>query len=307
MTAGGRRHVASLGAARAGVPGDAGLAHTGVNLGAAGRRRRPGSAPWVRATFVDAVAPITSQWCCGNRVRRSGATTHRRVSGSPARSWTTVRPPPPTSRTGWPDPCRRPPPSRRPRRRGAVEAREQRVYGTRGRGRPAKVFALTDCGRDAFDQAYDELAADALRFITETGGDGRGVGVRPPPGRPRIERATVRDRRRPQPPRTRTAGARAGAHARRVRCHGAPGARSGEQLCQHHCPVAHVAAQFPQLCEAETEVFSRLLGTPCPAAGHHRPRRRRVHDLRARTPPAPVRHRTSRETAPEEPRMTRPR
>jgi hypothetical protein len=39
-------------------------------------------------------------------------------------------------------------------------------------------------------------------------------------------------------------------------------AASGEQLCQHHCPVAHVAAEFPQLCEAETEAFARLLGTP---------------------------------------------
>ena len=36
---------------------------------------------------------------------------------------------------------------------GAVEAREQRVYGTRGRGRPAKVFVLTDSGRDDFNQA----------------------------------------------------------------------------------------------------------------------------------------------------------
>jgi hypothetical protein len=26
--------------------------------------------------------------------------------------------------------------------------------------------------------------------------------------------------------------------------------------------VAHVAAEFPQLCEAETEAFARLLGTP---------------------------------------------
>ena len=34
----------------------------------------------------------------------------------------------------------------------------------------------------------------------------------------------------------------------------------GEQICQHHCPVAHVAAQFPQLCEVETRAFSRLLG-----------------------------------------------
>ena len=37
---------------------------------------------------------------------------------------------------------------------------------------------------------------------------------------------------------------------------------NGEQICQHHCPVAHVAAEFPELCEAETEAFGRLLGTP---------------------------------------------
>ena len=36
---------------------------------------------------------------------------------------------------------------------------------------------------------------------------------------------------------------------------------SGGQLCQHHCPVAHVAAEFPQLCEVETAVIGRLVGT----------------------------------------------
>ncbi|HEV8526372.1 MAG TPA: helix-turn-helix domain-containing protein, partial [Actinomycetes bacterium] len=36
---------------------------------------------------------------------------------------------------------------------GVIEARDQRFYGPRGRGRPAKVFALTDSGRDAFFQA----------------------------------------------------------------------------------------------------------------------------------------------------------
>jgi len=39
-----------------------------------------------------------------------------------------------------------------------------------------------------------------------------------------------------------------------------PAALRGIQLCQGHCPVQDVAAQFPQLCEAETEAFSRLLG-----------------------------------------------
>jgi len=38
-------------------------------------------------------------------------------------------------------------------------------------------------------------------------------------------------------------------------------AGSGMQLCQHHCPVAHVAAEFPVLCEAETAAFAELLGT----------------------------------------------
>ena len=34
---------------------------------------------------------------------------------------------------------------------------------------------------------------------------------------------------------------------------------SGVQLCQHHCPVQHVAAEFPQLCDAETAALGRLL------------------------------------------------
>ena len=34
----------------------------------------------------------------------------------------------------------------------------------------------------------------------------------------------------------------------------------GEQLCQQHCPVSHVAHEFPQLCEAETEAIGRVLG-----------------------------------------------
>ena len=34
----------------------------------------------------------------------------------------------------------------------------------------------------------------------------------------------------------------------------------GEQLCQQHCPVSHVAHEFPELCEAETAAISRMLG-----------------------------------------------
>ncbi|WP_053655115.1 helix-turn-helix transcriptional regulator [Streptomyces sp. MMG1121] len=140
-----------------------------------------------------------------------------------------------------------------------VEAREQRVYGTRTRGRPAKVFALTDCGRDAFDQSYDKLAADALRWIAEREGGPEAVAAF---ARARIASQAAAYRRAIEAV---TPDKRTEALAKALSLDGyAATARSapvGEQLCQHHCPVAHVAEQFPQLCEAETEIFAELLGT----------------------------------------------
>lgn len=139
-----------------------------------------------------------------------------------------------------------------------IESREQRVYGARTRGRPAKVFALTDCGRDAFDQSYDKLAADALRWISERHGEKAVVEF----ARERItaQAEVYREAMDTAPPERRTE-----ALAKALTADGyAATARSapvGEQLCQHHCPVAHVAEQYPQLCEAETEIFSALLGT----------------------------------------------
>ncbi|MGY1528624.1 helix-turn-helix transcriptional regulator [Streptomyces sp. MN3] len=140
-----------------------------------------------------------------------------------------------------------------------VEARDRRVYGTRSRGRPAKVFALTDCGRDAFDQSYDKLAVDALRWIGEREGGSDAIAAF---ARARIaaQAGVYRKAVEAVPPEKRTE-----ALAKALSADGyAATARSapvGEQLCQHHCPVAHAAEQFPQLCEAETEFFAELLGT----------------------------------------------
>ena len=35
---------------------------------------------------------------------------------------------------------------------------------------------------------------------------------------------------------------------------------AAEQLCQGHCPIQELASSFPEFCDAETEVFSRLIG-----------------------------------------------
>ncbi|MFF0341121.1 helix-turn-helix transcriptional regulator [Kribbella sp. NPDC004875] len=140
---------------------------------------------------------------------------------------------------------------------GLVESREERVYGPRGRGRPAKVFVLTDTGRHAFHQAYDDLATTAMRFIAEAGGDDAVAEF----ARRRV--AEVEERYREQLAQA-PEGKKAQALAQALTADGYAASTAeaghGAQLCQHHCPVAHVAEQFPQLCEAETEVFSRLLG-----------------------------------------------
>ena len=39
-----------------------------------------------------------------------------------------------------------------------------------------------------------------------------------------------------------------------------PGLGDSVQICQHNCPMGDVAEQFPQVCEAETEMFSKLTG-----------------------------------------------
>ena len=54
---------------------------------------------------------------------------------------------------------------------GLLAEREPRPSGHRGRGRPARTYALTDAGRAEFPHAYDDLANTALRYLRDTGGD----------------------------------------------------------------------------------------------------------------------------------------
>ena len=140
---------------------------------------------------------------------------------------------------------------------GTLEAREPRIHGARGRGRPARVFAVTDAGRDHFDQQYDDLAVQALRFLAETGGDGAVVEFarRRVAGIEETFHRAVAEEPGLEPSEALARALTQGGYAASVRQ-----GPVGEQLCQQHCPVSHVAHAFPQLCEAETQMFSRLLG-----------------------------------------------
>lgn len=141
---------------------------------------------------------------------------------------------------------------------GVLAQRQSRSTARRGRGRPAKVFVITDAGRDTFGHSYDDLAADALRFLAETAGDGavaefaaRRLRALTEKYRSAVEAAPVEERPRVLAEALTADGFAASAST----------TPAGAQICQHHCPVAHVAAEFPQLCEAEAAMFADLLGS----------------------------------------------
>ncbi len=139
---------------------------------------------------------------------------------------------------------------------GAVEARDPRLVGARGRGRPAKVFALTETGRDGFDQAYDDLALEALRFLRETGGEDavRSFAER------RVAFVDTRfEALREQQPDRHPVEVLADVFSEEGYAAAVRASPVGDQLCQQHCPVSHVAHEFPQLCEAETAAIARVL------------------------------------------------
>jgi len=142
-----------------------------------------------------------------------------------------------------------------------VETREVRNTRPRGRGRPAKAFALTAAAREDLNpHLYDGIATAALRWIAEHGGPEAVAAFAASQVGSLEERCRAALREASDEP-----IARAEALAKALTAEGyaanATTIASGGQLCQHHCPVAHVAAEFPQLCDAETEVISRLIGT----------------------------------------------
>jgi predicted ArsR family transcriptional regulator len=139
---------------------------------------------------------------------------------------------------------------------GILEARDPRVASTRGRGRPSKVFVMTDAGRAQFEHSYDDLAVAALKFMVADSGDHL-VNAFAESRAEDIERkATPFLAKRAKKIDALATFLTEQGYAASVEKRG-----TGEEICQHHCPIAHVAAEFPQLCEAETQAFSRLLGT----------------------------------------------
>jgi predicted ArsR family transcriptional regulator len=146
---------------------------------------------------------------------------------------------------------------------GDAESVPAAAWQQAGRGRPAKRFRLTAAGRAKLDHSYDDLAAAAMRQLREIGGEDA---VRTFARRridailADVEGAESDADADVEAAAERVAGAltKAGYVATTARV---GGPIHGVQICQHHCPVSHVAEEFPELCEAEQQAMAEVLGT----------------------------------------------
>ena len=152
-------------------------------------------------------------------------------------------------------------------RDGVIEVKRVARAGARA-GRPARRYVLSSQGQSTLGNDYLDIATIALQRLGELAGP---EAVR----QFAVERFGEMERR--YAPVVEQAGpditARAQVLSELLSRDGfvasaasieakapLPAALSSVQLCQGHCPIQQLAAQFPVFCDVETEVISRLVG-----------------------------------------------
>lgn len=147
---------------------------------------------------------------------------------------------------------------------GEIQVHTAAPPGKRGRGRPARHYVATHAARTTFAEGYSEIANRALAYLQQVAGDKALDSFAASRGRDLERRYMAVVEAAGKDPADR---ARALADALTLDGYAATIRDVGDgtyavQLCQGHCPVRDVAGKFHELCEAETQAFSRLLGVP---------------------------------------------
>ncbi len=152
-------------------------------------------------------------------------------------------------------------------RNGVIEVKRVAKAGG-GAGRPARRYVLSSQGQSTLGNDYLDIATLALKQLQAMAGDDAVRAFA-------VERFADMERR--YTPEIDQAGTDIAARARALSAALSrdgfvasaasieakaplPAALSSVQLCQGHCPIQQLAAQFPVFCDVETEVFSRLVG-----------------------------------------------
>ena len=133
-----------------------------------------------------------------------------------------------------------------------IAEHEPSAPSKRGRGRPARHYVATERAHVHLADGYSDLASKALGYLGQLGGDEAVESFAAARSReidagsdPRVRAQALAD------------ALTQDGYAATVRDIG--GGTLAVQLCQGHCPIQNVAGDFPQLCDAETLAFGKLL------------------------------------------------
>ncbi|MGC0144250.1 MULTISPECIES: helix-turn-helix transcriptional regulator [unclassified Pseudactinotalea] len=144
---------------------------------------------------------------------------------------------------------------------GQIRVRPESPLHPRGRGRPAKRYIATAEARPRLDDGYSRVALMAIEQLRDRLGDeaveqfaDRRADEMVGRYRQAVEAAGQDPADRARMLADLLSADGYAASTRPV------GANLAIQLCQGHCPVHAIAAQYPQMCESETRAFSELLG-----------------------------------------------
>lgn len=152
-------------------------------------------------------------------------------------------------------------------RNGVIEVKRVAKAGS-GAGRPARRYVLSSQGQSKLGDDYLNIASSALRKLEEIAG---ADAVREYAEErfaelerryaPEVEAAgeDITSRAMALSQALSRDGYVASAHSIEAKAP-LPAEFSSVQLCQGHCPIQQLAAEFPVFCDTETKVFSRLVG-----------------------------------------------
>ncbi len=135
-------------------------------------------------------------------------------------------------------------------------------------GRPATLYRLTEAAEASFPQSSDRVALDLLARMEKV------IGAE---ALEKLFQARLRDLSKQYT--ERLAGAKTWAekltilaqirdeegylcNVEAIPAGSVEGSAGGARLIEHHCPVAAIAKQHPQVCRYELELFKRVLGDP---------------------------------------------
>jgi len=143
----------------------------------------------------------------------------------------------------------------------ALSAAELITFETRRkpRGRPVRLYRLTDAGHDVFPKDYDNLALSVLESVGESEGRERVTAL--VQAYQNDLRALAAERLKGLRLEERVAQLTALLDQQGHMAHWQPHAE-GYLITEHNCTIARVSRRFPECCRLEQELLSSLLEAP---------------------------------------------